>query len=60
MLCAEPGGVLMSSVLAETVDVVIEKSRGRLGEISVEDVVTGFFTEAKPKERPLPTFVLHL
>jgi hypothetical protein len=50
----------MSSVLAETVDVVIEKSRGRLGEISVEDVVMVFFTEAKPKERPLPTFVLHL
>lgn len=38
----------MSSVLAETVDLVIEKSRGGLGGISVEDVVMGiFFTGVK-------------
>ena len=38
----------MSSVLAETMDLVIEKSRGRLGEISVEDLVMGiFFTGVK-------------
>ena len=38
----------MPSVLAETMDLVIQKSRGRLGEISVEDVVMGvFFTGAQ-------------
>ena len=41
------GGVVMSSVLAETMDLVIEKSRGRLGAF-VEDVVMGiFFTGVK-------------
>jgi hypothetical protein len=50
----------MSSVLAETVDVVIERSRGRLGEMSVEDVVMGIFLpRSNSRERPLPTFVLH-
>jgi uncharacterized protein len=43
-----PGGFVTSSVLAETMDLVIEKSRGRLGEVSVEDVVMGiFFTGVK-------------
>ena len=50
----------MSSVLAETMDLVIDKSRGRPGEISVEDVVMGIFLpRSNYKERPLPTFVLH-
>jgi uncharacterized protein (DUF4213/DUF364 family) len=38
----------MRSVLEETIDLVIEKSQGRLEEISVEDVVIGvFFTGVK-------------
>jgi len=37
------GGVVMRSVLAETIDIVIEKSHGALEKISVDDVVIGVF-----------------
>jgi hypothetical protein len=50
----------MRSVVAETIDIVIEKSQGALEKISVEDLVIGVFLQGSSYRQAMPASPLLL